>query len=131
MFEKLGLFSMAQAMAKHAAARQAVIAQNVANADTPGYKARDLPGFAESYRAQNDVGLRATRPGHIFSDEGPYAPPQASIALRPGAAAPNGNNVSLEQEIFAAAEASSQHDRALAIYKSAMTILRTAASGRG
>ncbi|HHS94299.1 MAG TPA: FlgB family protein [Rhodobacterales bacterium] len=131
MFEKLELFSMAQAMAKHAAARQSVIAQNVANADTPGYRARDIAAFAESYRSAGDGGMRATRPGHVFAGKGPYAPPQATTALRPEAAAPNGNNVSIEQEIFAAAEANSEHDRALAIYKSAMTILRTAASGRG
>lgn len=131
MFEKLELFSMAQAMAKHAAARQSVIAQNVANADTPGYRARDIAAFAESYRGAGEGGMRATRPGHVLAGEGSYAPPQATTALRPEAASPNGNNVSIEQEIFAAAEANSEHDRALAIYKSAMTILRTAASGRG
>lgn len=131
MFEKLGIFSMAQAMAQHAAARQSVIAQNVANADTPNYKARDLTAFGETYRASGDGGLRATRPGHVLSFEAQSAPPAATTALRPNAASPNGNNVSLEQEIFAAADAKSQHDRALAIYRSAMTILRTSASGRG
>ena len=45
MFEKLELTRMAQALAAHAGARMAVIAQNVANADTPGYKAKDLPDF--------------------------------------------------------------------------------------
>ena len=56
MFGKIELMDMAQAMARHAAQRQNVIAGNVANADTPGYKARDLTSFAESYRA--DTSLR-------------------------------------------------------------------------
>jgi flagellar basal-body rod protein FlgB len=55
----------------------------------------------------------------------------ARSVLRPGAASPNGNNVSLEQEMFAAAEANGDHDRALAVYRSAMTILRTSVSARG
>lgn len=131
MFEKLGIFSMAQAMATHAAARQSVIAQNVANADTPGYRARDLAAFGESYRAERNGDLRATRAGHVFSGEAADNAPGATMAYRPDAASPNGNNVSIEQEIFAAAEAKSEHDRALAIYRSAMNILRTSASGRG
>jgi len=121
---------MAQAMAQHAAARQSVIAENVANADTPGYKARDLASFGETFRAGRGSGLRATRAGHVPGREGLQTPPIPSTAHRPGAAAPNGNTVSLEQEIFASAEAQSQHETAMAIYKSALSILRTSASAR-
>ncbi len=131
MFEKLGILSMAQAMAKHAATRQAVIAENVANADTPGYRARDLASFSEAFRADATGGLRATRAAHAFAPGTAQTAPAAATAYRPDAASPNGNNVSLEQEIFASAEAKSDHDRALAIYRSAMNILRTSASGRG
>ena len=45
MFEKLELTRMAQGLAAHAGARMGVIAKNVANADTPGYKAQDIPDF--------------------------------------------------------------------------------------
>jgi flagellar basal-body rod protein FlgB len=130
MFENLGIFSMAQALAKHAAARQAVIAENVANADTPGYRARDLASFEDTFQAGPAAGLRATRAGHVFAGEEAAAAAAARPVYRPNAASPNGNTVSLEQEMFAAAEAMSDHDRALAVYRSAMTILRTSVSGR-
>ena len=51
MFEKLELTRMAQAMAAQAGARMGVIAQNVANADTPGFKAMDVTSLAEAHRA--------------------------------------------------------------------------------
>ena len=74
MFEKLEVFAMAQALARHGAARQAVIAQNVANADTPGYRARDAVEFSETYRTTRDGGLRASRPAHALGAEPtPYA----------------------------------------------------------
>ncbi len=63
MFEKLELTRMAQALAAHAGTRMGVIAENVANSDTPGFKARDIGDFASIYAAK-DEGMRATRPGH-------------------------------------------------------------------
>lgn len=66
MFTNLNVFRMAQAMAVHAGQRQAIIAQNVANADTPGYQARDLSPFAENFQNQdNGSTLRRSRPSHF------------------------------------------------------------------
>ncbi|SMH42755.1 FlgB family protein [Maritimibacter sp. HL-12] len=131
MFEKLEIFSVAQALAKHGAQRQSVIARNVANADTPGYRARDLAEFSETYRGEPGNGMRATRAGHGFAGETGHYSGEINTVYRPDAASPNGNNVSLEQEVFAAARAKSAHDRALAVYGSAMKILRTSIGGRG
>jgi len=130
MFENLQIFSMASALAKHGAARQAIVAENIANADTPGYRARDVASFAESYSAGSTDSLFATRPGHRFEGEPGFAAGPREV-YRPGAESPNGNNVSIENEIFAAAEASSDHQKALAVYRSALTVLRTSLSGRG
>lgn len=131
MFEKLSVMQMAQSMAKHGATRQSVIAQNVANADTPGYRARDVASFAETYRPDDGGQMRTTRPGHMLAGERGGYSVKAGEVYRPDAASPNGNNVSIEEEMFAAAEAKSEHERALAIYRSSMNILRTSASGRG
>ncbi len=130
MLEKMQIFRMAQSMASHASARQAVIAQNVANADTPGYRARDIAPFAETFAASNQSGLRATRPGHILPGESPATTWRAFEAERPGALSPNGNNVSIETELMMSAEAQSEQRRALAIYRSALNVLRTSI-GRG
>jgi flagellar basal-body rod protein FlgB len=54
MFDRLEIFSLASAQARHAAARQAVVAQNIANSDTPGYRARDIGDFADMLRQMRD-----------------------------------------------------------------------------
>ena len=121
MLPKLELTQMAQAMARQAGARMGVIAENVAQADTPGYKARDLPAFAETYR--DSAPLRATRPGHLGASERPMMP-EARVV--PATGAPNGNTVSLEGEMVKAAEARQSHEMALAIYRSTSDLVRTA-----
>jgi flagellar basal-body rod protein FlgB len=127
MFEKLEIVRMAQAYAAHAGARQGEIARNIANADTPGFKARDLRPFDESYEIAGGQ-MRATRAGHFD----PTPPSQSDVEDRlvPGAASPNGNTVSLEAEMVKAVEVRQQHEMALAIYRSTSSILRTSL-GRG
>lgn len=125
MFEKLEITRMAQALAAHAGARLGVIAGNVANADTPGFKAQDLPDFGTIYQA--DGPMRVSRPGHIG---GPGLADQPILRTITGSAAPNGNSVSLEAEMVKAAEVRQQHDMALVIYRSMSELMRTSL-GRG
>ena len=120
MFEKLELTRMAQSLAAHSGARMGVIAQNVAHADTPGYKAQDLPAFAEVFSA-NSGGMRSTRPGH-FTAAAAGTMPQAEQA--PGREAPNGNTVSLEGEMVKAVEVRQNHEMALAVYRATSDVLR-------
>lgn len=128
MFTGLNVFKMAHAMATHAGHRQALTAQNLANSDTPGYKARDIASFASSYRADDPGGMRASRAGHLNA---PSSDGMRYEELTPDTPAdPNGNSVSVELEILRSVEAKRQHDRAIAIYKSSLTVLRTSL-GRG
>lgn len=125
MFETLDIFRMSGAMARHAGHRQAVVAQNVANADTPGYVARDLPDFKTTYApgAAATTGPKATRAAHLHG----VAPQGASLAAVDvrDQASPNGNQVSIEGEMLKSVSAKRQHDRAMAIYKSALGMLRS------
>lgn len=111
MFENLELFGLAQARARHAAARQEQVARNVANADTPGYRARDVMAFEDAFQA---AGPRDRAP---------------NLSLRTidagGPESPNGNTVSLEAEMVRAVAAQRDHSRALNVYRSAMNVLRT------
>jgi flagellar basal-body rod protein FlgB len=127
VFEKLEIFRTAQAMAVHAGARQAVVAQNMANADTPGYAAREIKPFKAVMDAdKSGFGLKATRAGHLNGAQNSL---QFDVTkVRDALADPNGNSVSLEQEMINAADVKRQHGLALAIYKSSLTILRTAIS---
>ncbi len=122
---KVEVLNMARAMAVPAAARQGVIAANVANAATPGYRARDLASFADVWRGQGTA-LRATRAGHL-GGAAQAGVPQLADRLH---ASPNGNAVSLEAEMVKAAEARQQHDMALAIYRSLSGNIRTSLGRR-
>lgn len=126
MFENLDVFRMSAAMAQHAGQRQAVIAQNVANADTPGFVARDLPAFKDVYAPAGDASQqRATRAGHMHG----AAPGQPAEIIRAGVdGSPNGNQVSLEVEMLHSVEAKRHHGRAIAIYKSSLSVLRSTLS---
>ncbi len=120
MFEKLELTRMAQSLAAHAGARMGVIARNIAHADTPGYKAQDLPSFDEVF-AEDGSAMRATRPGHLAAMSGGAA----LVSERaPGREAPNGNTVSLEGEMVKSVEARQSHEMALAVYRATSDVVR-------
>ncbi|MCT4556773.1 MAG: FlgB family protein [Pelagimonas sp.] len=120
MFQNLDIFKTAMAMARHAGTQQAYSAQNIANADTPGYKARSLPEFHLTMR-DSLMGQRATREKHLNGSFGQ----EVEFNERRDAYDPNGNTVSLEEEMVTAVNSRRQHDRALAIYRSNLNILRT------
>lgn len=128
MLEEIDLFRLSHAMARHAGARQAVVAQNMANADTPGYGARDIAPFAAHLEGGADFAPRTTRPGHLAgrnTDRGFEARIDLDTVRDP-----NGNSVALETEMLRSVEVKRQHDRALAIYRAGLSVLRTAI-GRG
>ena len=129
MFEKLEIFRMAHAMAVHAGARQAVVAGNMANADTPGYSARDIKPFKEVVET-GDAGFvpRVTRPGHLNAPTLPFD--IEVFDVRDAQSDPNGNSVSLETEMMKAVDVKRGHDQAVAIYKSSLTVLRAAVGRR-
>ena len=59
------LMKMAQSLARHSGARQAQIAKNIANADVPGYRARDIASFSDSFNQSTTNEIRVSREGHI------------------------------------------------------------------
>lgn len=121
------ILRLAQASAEHAARRQAVIARNIAHADTPGFRAQDIPAFAELVASDDRTQMRATRPGHIAM-RGTLAALR-SVPATAADIAPDGNSVSLEAEMVRAADARRQYDFSLGIYAKSLDILR-ASMGR-
>ena len=120
MIQNMTIFQMASGLTRHASDRQALTAQNIANADTPGYKARDVVPFAESYEASGTLSMQGTRAGHFGMQR-----PESFVVSPFGIESPNGNSVSLEAEMIRSAEIRQQHDMAIGIYQKSMQILRT------
>lgn len=129
MLERIETLAIARAVGKYSAARQSLIAQNVANADTPGYRAKDLVAFKDMVQPQAQTGLRTTHAKHL-SGSSDGAAVHRHQTINTGNPAPNGNSVSLEKEIVRGAEAKQQHDLALAVYRSALSTIRLTL-GRG
>ncbi|MGR3758461.1 MAG: FlgB family protein [Tranquillimonas sp.] len=121
MFDQIAVLDIAQSLARHAGQRQVVTARNMANADTPGYRARDLRPFSELVDAGPGTELRRTRPGHLSGGADGAAAPLRDDG---GPAAPNGNTVSLEREMVRATDLRRQHDLALGVYSKSLDILR-------
>ncbi|MEM9581643.1 MAG: FlgB family protein [Pseudomonadota bacterium] len=129
MLTSLEIFQSAQAMARHAASQQSVVARNIANADTPGFKAmmvpeRDTTATALPMKSGRDL----ARSDHIAIAGSATA--AAPIKDPNAITAPNGNSVSVEMEILKSIEAERAHSRAMTVYQSALTILK-ASIGRG
>src|SRR5689334_9752367 len=86
--------------------RMEVIADNLANSDTPGYKARDIDfraAMAQVNGADAPVKLATTNSGHIGAD--PAAAADASLKYRvPLAPSLDGNTVDAQQEQAAFAD---------------------------
>ena len=122
MYQNLELFQTAGAMARHAGSRQAVVAQNIANADTPNFRALEMPSFAETVETEPATRMKATRASHLNSEDAAhvtFSPTQSQTEP-----APNGNSVSIEDEMLRSVDVSREHSRALAIYRHGMTVLR-------
>lgn len=81
--------------------RQTLIASNLANLDTPGYRTRDFSfegALKLALSGQNSPSvLRVTQPGHLRGSAGDTLPPSTD-ALRPSAERNDGNDVSLDRE---------------------------------
>lgn len=79
--------------------RAEVLANNLANADTPGFKARDIDFGAMMQKAQQDMGglgMEKTHDGHM--DTGSMAPDSELLYRLPHQPSVDGNTVDAQQE---------------------------------
>ena len=114
MLKPVNILSLTSAMASHAAQRHAVVADNIANADTPNYKARDLVPFADVYA--DSLGAGAALPQSYESE----------IIDTGDALSPNGNSVSLEDQMMRSALVQNDHQLSLMLYKKSMNLMKLA-----
>lgn len=139
--DDIPLFGMLKSRLGYLTERQKLVAQNVANADTPGYRPSDLKAFsfqaslmnqgsAEPYRG----GLRAPTSGvaMIATASGHMGPSNAASAWRATAGADSettldGNAVSLEDQMLKMTDARMNYDAAISFYQKSMNMLRMAA----
>lgn len=125
---------------KHLAERQRVIAQNIANSETPAYKAREVeaPDFGDLLASQNLGG----RTPHVGRPSVQITGAMAALGARPTTAGhlildrdvsetkPDGNNVTLEDQLLKMGQVQADFTAMTNLYRKQQALLKTAL-GRG
>ena len=130
--KNLSVFNMAQRNMQYLTARQQIIAENIANASTPGYLARDIKktSFEENLANSTKLQLATTNPKHLQGIPPKKAPqefqiytPQPSEALTI-----DGNGVILEDQMNQASKVSSEYKRMITIFNKYKSMMQVASS---
>jgi flagellar basal-body rod protein FlgB len=112
--------------------RTEIIADNLANSDTPGYKARDIDfraAMASAGSPDAPVQLTSTNPGHLSLD--PNTNASASLKYRtPLAPSLDGNTVDTQQEQAAFADNTVRYQATLTFLTARFKGLMTAITGQ-
>ncbi len=108
--------------------RQTLLAENVANAETPGYRGRDLAHFnyEDQVRHPNlTVATRATDARH-FSVGGSNAQAFGATRMNNFEIMPEGNGVTLEEEMMKVTTNQMEYQAATTLYTRSMRLMRIA-----
>ena len=129
MDQKLNVFAAINRRLEWLGQRQTVLAQNIANADTPDFRPRDLeePSFARLLPA---VRLVATDGGHITGRPAGRAAGEHEIK-QSYETAPGGNAVVLEEELIKVAETQMAYQTMTNLYRKHLQMMRLALGRNG
>ncbi len=127
---KLPIFAMMTKRMAWLSRRQQVLAQNIANADTPNYKPRDLQAlsFKDMARTQQ-AGLapKVTRAGHISPARANRGPAfREEVQKQPLETTLSGNAVVLEEQIMKAAETAMAYELTTNLYRKHVSMIKDA-----
>jgi flagellar basal-body rod protein FlgB len=129
---KIPLFETMRERMSFLSARQSVLAENVANANTPGYKARDVeePDFAAMTEGSSGAGaMTVTNPMHISSSGTPAGNFKSKI-MSDSESTPNGNSVVLEDQMMKVSSTQMDYATVTQLYRKALSMIRLAAGGQ-
>ena len=122
----IGLFSLAERKLDWIDNRQKQLAQNIANADTPNYRSRDVTPFS-AVMDQFDITPTRTSPMHLVGLSSHLPGSKILRAER----APDGNAVSLEGEMTKVAQDDTSQQLVGNLWKSYMGMFMTALGKSG
>ena len=116
--------------------RQSLLAQNVANADTPNYKGRDLAPFKveqaiKTGQVLSPIGVSRTSAAHIQGNL--MADARSNFGSKNGGGweiTPEGNGVVLEEQMMKVSGNAHDYQVASTLYTRSLGILKTAIRGR-
>ena len=126
---QLSMFNLLADKMRWHQARQGVLAENVANAETPGFQAHELKPFnMEEQKSQasfKPLVTAATEPGH-FAVYSAQSAGYGSAVENGFEVTPSGNGVTLEEQMTKVAENQMDYQTVTALYTRSIGILKTA-----
>lgn len=129
-FTDLPLFQALKSKMQWHQTRQSVLAENIANSDTPGYGARDVKTYSfEDHIGRQAFGLTTDRTsakhisGMIGTELGGKAEDRDSFEITP-----SGNAVNLEEQMMKITQNQMDYQAATTLYTKGLGLIRTALS---
>ncbi len=129
----LSIFSIVKKRMAWLSHRQEILAQNIANSDTPGYKARDLKAFKfeDLVRRENaGLGMSTTEKSHLGGQRKRVRDFADAEDRKPYETSPNGNSVVLEEQMAKMNETSISYRLASELYKKHLGMIKMALGKR-
>lgn len=128
-------FKVQETALKLRSARQELLASNIANADTPNYKARDVNfsaafGAAMEGRLGNDASLAKSHTRHLQGQSANAIFPSSAVLYRQETqSSVDGNTVNMDTELAAFADNALRYQAALTFMQKRIETMRTAVQG--
>jgi flagellar basal-body rod protein FlgB len=139
--DDIPLFSMLKGRLGYLNQRQQVVAQNIANADTPDYTPRDLKGFTfKSHMSAQTTTVGTSSIGSIggstphllkTASSGGASPAFKPMNAPDSETTLDGNQVVLEEQMMKMSEARMNYDAAISFYQKSLGLLRMASRPPG
>lgn len=128
--QNISLFKAMSAKMDFLNQRQRVVAQNVANADTPDYKPKDLvpikfDKILQNVTKSNTVQLETTRPGHM-PPPNEVQDPKSRKQKHTYEVAPAGNAVIMEEQLMMSNRTVMDYNLMTNLYRKNVQLLQTA-----
>jgi flagellar basal-body rod protein FlgB len=114
-----------QRMMDYLGARQSVINRNIANANTPGYRAQDVERpdfFSQVEKLTQPVFRTDSQHSEGSKISSPYKIKENKDAI----ASPSGNTVSLQEQMISLSNIRLEHQEALSVYRKIQDMFRVA-----
>lgn len=132
-FNDIKIMSMAKSHMRYQTQRQKVLSQNIANIDTPNYKAEDLKPLDFGKLAEAEakrLELRATSPKHLGGFN-PFGGPYREEELRDTyETSPTENNVVLDEQMANVNATQGQFQFSSSLYRKMNSLFRSALGNR-
>ncbi len=137
MSEMPTIFSAIQMRMQNLSQRQQVIAQNLANSETPGYKSRDVsePNFGDLLQGAGGISIAKPRVEltGTMKNLGAVQPMGSGLVFDKDVTEtkPDGNNVTLEDQLLKMGKVQADFSAMTNIYRKQMVLLKTALGKSG